>query len=56
MAKLRIVCDGFDMAMEFDPSSEDDCEIVAEAFLLLHRRYKATGVETNLILKDNNHE
>jgi hypothetical protein len=44
IAMLRIVCEGLDMAIEFDPSSAEDCEVVAEAFLLMHRRYKQKGI------------
>lgn len=38
MALISIRCDGFDLLMHFDPTDDDDMEIMAEAFLLLHRR------------------
>ncbi|WP_237133759.1 hypothetical protein [Pseudohongiella sp. O18] len=39
---IRIVCDGFDLMLsDYDPKDVDDQEMLAEAFLLLHRRAQA---------------
>lgn len=35
---VRINAPGFSLTMRFDPSDEADCEILAEAYLLVRRR------------------
>lgn len=35
---VRIDAPGFSLALRFDPSDECDCEILAEAYLLVKRR------------------